>query len=542
MVLAAMPAAAQNEPEAADTGPRFDINAYDLRGNTLLSAETVNQAVAPYTGTQKSFADVQQALEAIEAAYVDAGYTAVQVILPEQELEKGTVRLDAIEAKVAKVVVEGSKFFDPVNIRNSVRSAREGEAPNVKAIGRSLKVANENPSKATSIVFKAGEKDGDVDVVLRVQDQSPTRFILSVDNTGNHNTGRLRTGVGFQHANLWDQDHVLVAQYVTSPFQIDDVTILGAGYHIPLYDLGDSLDFTLGYSNVDSGVVTAQGGALFEVAGSGNVFAARYNHNFDRIDSLDHRLSLGLDLRNYGVTARPAGTLGQTLLPETTVRPLSATYSGTVRTPDSGASFFVSAVQNIAGGSDVNDLNYSGFVNPTDALNDPTIRVDANYFLLRFGASYYRVLGGDWQVRLAFNAQQTKEKLVSGEKFGVGGMDSLRGFQERELTSDVGRRASVEVYTPDFGPQLGEGLRLRGLVFLDHAQLRRNHPNLATDIASESAGSLGAGLRLQSGENMSIRFDFAYVSDGTDHINPVIRNEGQGKNDMRLHGSFLYLF
>jgi hypothetical protein len=51
------------------------------------------------------------------------------------------------------------------------------------------------------------------------------------------------------------------------------VLIAGAGYHIPLHKLGDSLDFIAGYANVDSGVVQN----LFAFSGSGQVYAGRYN-------------------------------------------------------------------------------------------------------------------------------------------------------------------------------------------------------------------------------------------------------------------------
>ena len=45
--------------------------------------------------------DVQRALEGLERAYTDKGYSAVQVILPEQELDKGEVRFNG--EKLAKL-------------------------------------------------------------------------------------------------------------------------------------------------------------------------------------------------------------------------------------------------------------------------------------------------------------------------------------------------------------------------------------------------------------------------------------------------------
>ncbi len=48
---------------------RFEIRRFSVEGNTLLTAERINELVAPFTGEQKVYGDVQRALEALEAAY-----------------------------------------------------------------------------------------------------------------------------------------------------------------------------------------------------------------------------------------------------------------------------------------------------------------------------------------------------------------------------------------------------------------------------------------------------------------------------------------
>ena len=50
---------------------------------------------------------MQRALEALELAYRERGYSAVQVFLPEQDLEKGTVTLRVIEARIRKLQITG---------------------------------------------------------------------------------------------------------------------------------------------------------------------------------------------------------------------------------------------------------------------------------------------------------------------------------------------------------------------------------------------------------------------------------------------------
>ncbi|HJV86352.1 MAG TPA: POTRA domain-containing protein [Noviherbaspirillum sp.] len=102
VVLAAsvFPVLAADPP---DDIARFEIKRFDVAGNTLLSAQAVEQAVAPFTGKDRNFGHVQMALEALEAEYHRLGYNVVQVALPEQELNQGVVRLQVVETKVGTV-------------------------------------------------------------------------------------------------------------------------------------------------------------------------------------------------------------------------------------------------------------------------------------------------------------------------------------------------------------------------------------------------------------------------------------------------------
>ncbi|MFA5914298.1 MAG: POTRA domain-containing protein, partial [Burkholderiales bacterium] len=119
-------AAAAPAPE-----PRFDINKFTVHGATLITAEGLRFILAPYIGKSKDFGDVQKALEALEKSYTSKGYSAVQVVLPEQQLDKGEVQFNVVEAKIGKIVVEGNKYFDEANIRASLPQVQQGQAPNI---------------------------------------------------------------------------------------------------------------------------------------------------------------------------------------------------------------------------------------------------------------------------------------------------------------------------------------------------------------------------------------------------------------------------
>lgn len=525
-----------------DDTPRFEIRRFIFDGATLISREQLESATAGFTGPSRTFADVQRALETLERAYSDAGYNAVQIVLPEQELDRGEIRFQIVEAKIGRVLVEGNKHFDEANIRASVPSLQPGTSPNIHQISRNLRVANENPAKQATVLLRSGQEEATVDAVLRVVDEPPTKFSVTVDNTGNAQTGRLRVGVGVQNANAFGFDDVLTAQYVTAPYTdyVDSngdvnrlsvlpsrkVTVVGAGYRRPLYRLGDSVDFSAGYSNVNSGIVAG----LFNITGRGIILGARYTRNFDKLGDYEHRAAFSVDYRSYenkGVRLAGDDTNTQ-LIPDVVVHPVTILYSGLYRLQDSETGFSVGISKNFAGGNDGRGASFCASRN-----NGIGECADANYEILKWAINHNRALPADWQMRVAINGQYTKEMLVTGEQFGVGGADSVRGFFEREITNDVGYRGTLEVYTPDFGGWTGiSGARTRALAFYDFGGVQRNKPGPAEAHATH-VWSTGVGLRFSRGTNLAFRVDFGIVGGA---------GGSQSEGDSKLHASISYIF
>jgi hemolysin activation/secretion protein len=532
---------AQAPKPAADASPRFEIRRFVFEGAVLVPREALEAATQDFTGAGRSFADVQRALEAVERAYSEAGYSAVQVVLPEQELARGEIRLQIVEAKVGRVIVEGNKHFSDDNVRAGVPALTPGRAPNINQIARNLRVANESPSKQSTVLLRSGQEEATVDAVLRVVDEKPVKYSVTLDNTGNAQTGRLRVGLGFQHANVADRDQVLTMQYVYAPYtehvnQAGEpdhfsplpnkkVTILGLGYRIPLYDLGDTIDFSAGYSNVDSGTVQN----IFNITGAGSIAGVRYTKNLDRVGDYEQRLQFALDYRTYenkDVTA--VGAPGQQLIPDVTVHPLSLLYSGLYRQQDSETGFQVSVAANWPGGNDGQDVDFC-----ESRRNGVGQCAGAHYTIWRWAFNHNRALPGDWQARLGMNGQYSDDMLVTGEQFGIGGADSVRGFLEREVTNDWGYRGTAELYTPDFGGKTGvPGARSRALMFVDWGGVSRNDPGPGEPVA-EHIASAGLGLRFSRGTNMAFRVDWAMVWHAGGE---------ESRGDTKLHFSFSYIF
>lgn len=507
------PLCAVNAASVPDQGVlRFTINQYVLEGASLLSQREVDAVVAPYVGADKDFSDVQRALEAVESAYAKRGFTAVRVLLPEQELEKGTVRFRVVESRLGKVTVMENRFVSRENALNALPSVRSGAIPRSKQISRELKLANENPSRQMNVVLKASALEDQVDANVVVTDTKPAAWGISADNTGSPETGRSRLGFSYRNANAFNADHLASVQYVTSPQHTDRVKVLGGSYKIPFYQAGGSLEFFGGYSNVNAVI-----GGLSNFQGGGRLLSTRYNHNFARLGAFDSRLSFGLDWRDFQriELTSPSPTV---LYNEIVVMPVSLTYATTGKFSRSNVNFNVALAANLPKASQGKDADFAAYDRINQTQPEPAYRV------LRYGAGYTQLIGEDWQLRANLVGQSSSDVLVQGEQMRLGGADAVRGFSEGSEGSESAKRLNIEAYTPSFGPGKWQ---TRGLVFYDAGQADAS--NAATGNADKTTiSAVGVGLRLNYGESVSLRCDVAkIVKDGTD--------PEQQSGDKRVH-------
>ncbi|MES2898257.1 MAG: ShlB/FhaC/HecB family hemolysin secretion/activation protein [Pseudomonadota bacterium] len=515
-VLAAAVSSAWAAAPAADDILRFEITRFDVSGDTLLGAAAVNAAVAPFAGAGRDFGDVQRAVEALEAVYHARGYKLVTVRLPEQELTGGAIRLDVIQTRIAQVNVSGNTFVDVDNVRRSLPTLVPGQTPDLDRVSASLRMANENPARKIALKLQSAAVDDAVNANLVVTDEKPWKLMLNLDNTGTEETGKTHAGVVLQHANLWGRDHVGSIQYTTTAEEPGKVSVFGAGYHIPLYTLGDSVDLFASYSNIDSGSVTA---GLFNLAvsGKGAVFGMRYNQTLARRGELDQRLVYGIDYKAFKNNVLFAG---ENFGNDITVHPLSLTWTGNMPWQGGDLSLSAGLSHNIPGGSRGGDADFAR----------TRVGADASYSIVRLSAAFTRTLWEEWQGRVLLNGQYSSDALVPGEQFGAGGSSSVRGLSERAVSTDSGLFANLELYTPNL---CGAGVwQCRALAFYDTAYGTRNAVQPG-EISSTTVASTGLGVRVAFGATANLQIDYGHVVNAG-------ATSGTSRNKVHVRMGFAY--
>ncbi len=501
--------------------PRFDLKRLFLEGNTILPAHEVSAILNKYTGSQRDFGTLQEAMDELEAAYRKRGYSMVTVILPEQELERGTVIINVLEPTVKEVVVDGNSHFSRQNVLNALPVLKVGQPPNTRELSQNLRAANENPARKLNIQFKSDKKETDLIAKIKVTDQKPWKVALTGDNTGNLQSGYYRMGLLLQHANLWGLDHLAALQYVTSPDHAEKVSIVSGSYRIPIYSIGDTIDLFGGYSDLDNGTSRISGTDL-SISGKGIVAGTRYNLTLPRFGAYEHKLSAGMDYRLYDNTVRLVNQT-QDISPDVVAHPFSLTYGNAWNSQLVSVEGYLGLLHNEPWGAQGEQADFEHIRSGAKA----------DYWIMRYGFNKTVRPGADWIFRVSGNGQYTPDRLIPGEQFGMGGASSIRGYGEREEAFDAGFSGLFEIYSPDFGQiaHIPEKLKLRLLCFFDGGYGYNLRPQTqASEQIDNFLTSTGVGLRLGLWDYFSFGLDWGYAMN-----NSVSTVDTTRRGDHRIH-------
>ena len=154
----------------------------------------------------------------------------------------------------------------------------------------------------------------------------------------------------------------------------------------------------------------------------------------------------------------------------------------------------------------------------TDTAAFEAVRTGAkrNYTVLRANASASVPVAEDWLLGGRLSLQHSGDPLVPGEQFGAGGANSVRGYQEREVTGDRGVLASVELTGPKLGWAAEHKIDLRAVAFVDVAQVSNQQGAPCSGTRSScSLASLGIGLRLGTANVQARLFVANALKDGS---------------------------
>lgn len=486
---------------APTDAPHFDIWEYTVEGNTVLPNLSIETAVLPHLGPDRSMVDVEAARAALEAVYQKAGYLTVLVDVPEQQVDDGVVRLAVLEGRVGRLNVTGARYHSPGFIRKQVSELAEGTVPDFNRVQQQLVPINRTEERRVQPVLKPGRVPGTVDVDLQVDDKLPLTGNIELNNDHGRDTRPWRLSGTVRWGNLFQRDHALALTAIGVPEEPSQSRVIVANYSVPL---ASGATFTAVAVSSDSSVESLGGTVAL---GNGNTLGLRWSTPFGSSASNVHTLTAGIDFKDL----REQVNFGDESI-KTPVRylPMQLAYQGNFTDGDVrqqlGLTFLWSFRQILR--RQVACPTADGRTEQADQFACKRSGADGGFAVLRADWRHQRPLGPlalSWRV----SAQGASQPLISAEQFALGGSQSVRGYLDSDAAGDYGLLGSVELASPNLARWAGfDAGQLTTLAFVDAARAHTLQA-LAGQQARTPLLGAGVGLRLSLPSGLDAAFDVA---------------------------------
>jgi hemolysin activation/secretion protein len=471
-------------------GPKFFVKKIELVGMESFSPDEFSHIVEKYENKELSLGELYGLAREIEKEYLKRGIIAACFILP-QDIKEGVVILQVVEAQMGVLKIKDHNFFDKDRIAYWW-SIRPGEVLTYDKITRSLQLMNKNPDREVKATLYAGKKPRTTDVLLDVKTRFPIHPFFTFDREGILSSGRERCGFGVRHNNFLFVDDIALAGYT-----------FGKHFHsyfayhsIPITNFGTYLHH--GYSYSES--TPKKQFQEFDLRSHANNASFFLYQNLITKGEYIGELYFGTDLKDKTVTQR----VGTTNRDKLTVLRLGSIlihrFPGCVTyiTPQ------VSQGINLLGARRKSELSSRGAEN--------------TFFKFNLGIKHKRALPFDLNALLNFKCQLAGEKLTPQEEYGLGGIDSVRGYPPGDFLADNALQTNFELLVPAFFipeeaklPYAKRHLKedITGLVFFDYGYGRRRGA-LKTEDSDVSMASFGTGIRIRLLDNALLRLEWGF--------------------------------
>jgi hemolysin activation/secretion protein len=490
-LLCAAPARAQDASAAPE---RFTVEAIDVVGATVLSADEIENAVYPYTGENKTAADLEAARKALQDVYAAKGYEAAVVDIPPQDnarFAQGYIQIRVSEAPVGEVRVAGAKFHSSDTVRAQLPAVEPGKPLNLGSLQKQLAEANRIPDRTVTPSFKPSKTEGAIDVELKVKDSFPVHGSLELNNDNSPNTDRLRLSASLRYTNLWGAGHTLSGSYIVAPRDRRQTEVISGSYNAPL--LGTPWSLVL-FGFKSNSNIAALGGT--QVLGNGYQVGARAIYRLAG-EKADQTFSFGLDYKDFKQNIVIKGELAS----QAPIRyiPLVLGYSYTRPGEKSeldiniGATLGLRVIKRLV----CADLSQTANCTLEDQLSLRDFNARENFAHINADITWTRLIADDVSLIFKLAGQYADSHLVSNEQFGIGGEGSVRGYFQSEAVGDRGYAGTVQLDGPSLAGSLPDFVgELRPYVFVDYGLVGIINP-LADQRARFGEASVGGGLRLR---------------------------------------------
>ena len=477
-----MPAPVEEMPQ------KLLLKKFVFTGQQEIDAAELTRVIQAYLDREVTVAELEQAAAKVTDYCRQQGYTVATALIPQQNVQDGTVELRIFLGTLGKVVIDNTSRLNADTAAAFAAVLQPGSYVRTNRIETVLNDFNDLPGISAAGILSAGEEIGSTDLTITVSDSKAAESIIYTDNYGGKYSGRYR--YGFQ-TTLNDPGRTGDKIFAGGLLSNEDLHNYNFGYEMPLGSRGTRLGIS--YSLMDYTL-----GDYFAVLDAvGRAKTLSIYASTPLVNTSREHLSViyGYDNRQLKDEMRSFGELGSSK------KHTDMLHGGVVGNHRGSAS--------VTGYS---ALYYWGRLGYDDAGEAST---EGSFSKFTTDVNHIRRLGNTVNLHLNFHSQLGSRDLDGSEQFSLGGADGVRAYPQGEASGDSGYQATAELRYATPVPYLSLA------AFTDWGEVTLSksygqHRNLA---------GWGVGIEYARANDYFLRLDYARKLDGE-----KFQSEAEDKN------------
>jgi hemolysin activation/secretion protein len=427
LILPEIPEPPEETP--APSGPAFFLNSVRFEGNTVFTNTELQAVAMPFLGRDIAAEGLESLRRALTEHYVSAGYINSGAVLPDQRIIDGAVLYIIVEGELTDIDVEGNERLPSDYLVSRIRLST-GPPLNVNDLQRGLRILLDDPLiRRIDSELLPGLHPGESRLLVRVEETEPFGLTAFTDNAIQPSVGGKQIGSTLTLRNLSGFGEIVTVKpsLAEGYFEIETLA------EVPITKWDTRLGLRFDYTK--SKVIEDPFDDL-DIESDTYELGINFSQPVYRAPGESLTAGLGFDY-----TRNTTYLLGNRF-----------SFSDGVDNGRSEVSAFRGALDWLQRSQThvlaVNSLSSLG-VDLFGATDNSGSTPDSQFFAwLGQAQLVYRLDEADNRIVLRGEGQWTDDRLLPVEKFGVGGLYSVRGYREDLQLGDKGWSSSIEARIP----------------------------------------------------------------------------------------------
>ncbi|MBI4826715.1 MAG: ShlB/FhaC/HecB family hemolysin secretion/activation protein [Nitrospirae bacterium] len=487
------------------------VKEFSIIGNKAMDTDDIHACLEDYKDKDYTLDGLKDIADRITDLYQQEGYVLAKAYIPKQEIEDGIVTIAVVEGELGFIEITDNKYYTSEYVKNWFSHLKR-DAVREQDIERAILLVNDTKALKVTTAFKRGKKPGTADLIVKVEDSYPLSLDLNYDNHGNPLISRGRMGFNLQTG--------------MSPFSGSELNIkgvMGERFDKTFYGLID-YQTPIGYQGARWGLRYLYadylvGGDLeiLGLEGESQILGGYLSYPFVKTKKHNLTATMGFDYKHMFETDMDVQKSNDDL------------SVGYVRLDYDAIDRFLGDKMPA---KNYLSLTYShGFNSVFGSIkeNDPdssNFGADGNFDKYNLDVVRVQKMWKDIIVLTKGSGQYSNAILTSGEKFSIGGANSVRGTRLGEFVGEKGYLASLEIsssypfiWLKNFlllGKKISDEdvkKTIRAVAFGDHAgvfEVDNGEDPTIGKAEDNYLSSIGVGARIYLFDRLDLKFDVGY--------------------------------